>query len=44
MDGGQTMSSSPFLLGVLKLGNIGTSPLLELLFDERADRENFKRL
>jgi methylenetetrahydromethanopterin dehydrogenase len=35
------MSSSPFLLGVLKLGNIGTSPLLELLFDERADREGF---
>ncbi len=35
------MSSSPFLLGVLKLGNIGTSPLLELLFDERAERENF---
>ncbi|MFX1319132.1 MAG: F420-dependent methylenetetrahydromethanopterin dehydrogenase [Promethearchaeota archaeon] len=35
------MSSSPFLLGVLKLGNIGASPLLELLFDERAERENF---
>ncbi|MFW9983437.1 MAG: F420-dependent methylenetetrahydromethanopterin dehydrogenase [Candidatus Odinarchaeota archaeon] len=35
------MSSTPFLLGVLKLGNIGTSPLLELLFDERAERENF---
>ncbi|MFW9830732.1 MAG: F420-dependent methylenetetrahydromethanopterin dehydrogenase [Candidatus Thorarchaeota archaeon] len=35
------MSSKPFLLGVLKLGNIGTSPLLELLFDERAERENF---
>jgi methylenetetrahydromethanopterin dehydrogenase len=33
--------SSLFLLGVLKLGNIGTSPLLELLFDERADREDF---
>ncbi|MFX1566305.1 MAG: F420-dependent methylenetetrahydromethanopterin dehydrogenase [Promethearchaeota archaeon] len=36
--------SSPFLLGVLKLGNIGTSPLLELLFDERADREDFNVL
>ncbi|MFX0167788.1 MAG: F420-dependent methylenetetrahydromethanopterin dehydrogenase [Candidatus Hodarchaeota archaeon] len=35
------MSATPFLLGVLKLGNIGTSPLLELLFDERAERENF---
>ncbi|MFX1562116.1 MAG: F420-dependent methylenetetrahydromethanopterin dehydrogenase [Promethearchaeota archaeon] len=35
------MSEASFLLGVLKLGNIGTSPLLELLFDERAERENF---
>jgi methylenetetrahydromethanopterin dehydrogenase len=35
------MSATPFLLGVLKLGNIGTSPLLELLFDERAEREAF---
>jgi methylenetetrahydromethanopterin dehydrogenase len=35
------LSSKPFILGVLKLGNIGTSPLLELLFDERAERENF---
>lgn len=35
------MSEKPFLLGVLKLGNIGTSPILELLFDERADRKNF---
>lgn len=35
------MSATSFLLGVLKLGNIGTSPLLELLFDERAERENF---
>lgn len=35
------MSSTTFLLGVLKLGNIGTSPLIELLFDERAERENF---
>lgn len=35
------MSETTFLLGVLKLGNIGTSPLLELLFDERAERENF---
>jgi methylenetetrahydromethanopterin dehydrogenase len=35
------MSENSFLLGVLKLGNIGTSPLLELLFDERAERENF---
>ncbi len=35
------MSKTPFLLGVLKLGNIGTSPLLEFLFDERAERENF---
>ncbi len=26
---------------MLKLGNIGTSPLLELMFDERAERENF---
>jgi len=36
------MSGTPFLLGVLKLGNIGTSPLLELLFDERAEREDFE--
>jgi len=36
------MSGNPFLLGVLKLGNIGTSPLLELLFDERAEREDFE--
>ncbi|MFX1577181.1 MAG: F420-dependent methylenetetrahydromethanopterin dehydrogenase [Promethearchaeota archaeon] len=35
------MSSTNFLLGVLKLGNIGASPLLELLLDERAERENF---
>jgi len=35
------LSKASFLLGVLKLGNIGTSPLLELLFDERAERENF---
>jgi methylenetetrahydromethanopterin dehydrogenase len=41
LDGDLGMSSTPFLLGVLKLGNIGTSPLLELLFDERAERENF---
>ncbi len=41
MDGGHALSSTPFLLGVLKLGNIGTSPLLEFLFDERAERENF---
>lgn len=35
------MSTTPFLLGVLKLGNIGTSPLLEFLLDERAEREGF---
>ncbi|MHA1832294.1 MAG: F420-dependent methylenetetrahydromethanopterin dehydrogenase, partial [Candidatus Helarchaeota archaeon] len=29
-----------FKLGIIKCGNIGTSPTLELLFDERADREN----
>jgi len=29
-----------FKLGVIKCGNIGCSPILELLFDERADREN----
>ncbi|MHA1252810.1 MAG: F420-dependent methylenetetrahydromethanopterin dehydrogenase [Candidatus Helarchaeota archaeon] len=29
-----------FKLGVIKCGNIGCSPVLELLFDERADREN----
>jgi methylenetetrahydromethanopterin dehydrogenase len=28
-------------IGVIKCGNIGCSPALELLFDERADRENF---
>lgn len=41
LNGDKVVSSTPFLLGVLKLGNIGTSPLLELLFDERAERENF---
>jgi methylenetetrahydromethanopterin dehydrogenase len=39
-EGGAGLSTAPFVLGVLKLGNIGTSPLLELLLDERAERED----
>jgi hypothetical protein len=27
-------------IGIFKCGNIGTAPLLELLFDELADRED----
>jgi methylenetetrahydromethanopterin dehydrogenase len=34
------MSDSAFKLGVLKLGCIGAAPLLDLLLDERADRED----
>jgi methylenetetrahydromethanopterin dehydrogenase len=34
------MSGIVFKLGVLKLGCIGASPLLDLLLDERADRED----
>lgn len=34
------MSDSVFKLGVLKLGCIGAAPLLDLLLDERADRED----
>ena len=30
-----------FKLGVIKCGNIGCSPLLDLLFDERAERQDF---
>lgn len=39
-EGGEGLATAPFVLGVLKLGNIGTSPLLELLLDERAERED----
>jgi methylenetetrahydromethanopterin dehydrogenase len=39
-ESGTGLSAVPFVLGVLKLGNIGTSPLLELLLDERAERED----
>ncbi len=34
------MSQAVFKLGVLKLGCIGAAPLLDLLLDERADRED----
>jgi len=34
------MSHGAFKLGVLKLGCIGAAPLLDLLLDERADRED----
>ena len=34
------MSNNVFKLGVLKLGCIGAAPLLDLLLDERADRED----
>lgn len=34
------MSGKVFKLGVLKLGCIGAAPLLDLLLDERADRED----
>ncbi len=34
------MSKEKILIGVAKLGNIGTSLPLELLFDERADRKD----
>ncbi len=34
------MSGSVFKLGVLKLGCIGAAPLLDLLLDERADRDD----
>ena len=27
-------------IGIVKCGNIGISPIIELLLDERADREN----
>lgn len=27
-------------IGVIKCGNIGTSPVIDLLLDERADRPN----
>ena len=27
-------------IGIIKSGNIGTSPVLDLLLDERADRPN----
>lgn len=36
------MSEPVFKLGVLKLGCIGAAPLLDLLFDERADREDLE--
>ena len=36
------MSDSVFKLGVLKLGCIGAAPLLDLLLDERADREDLE--
>lgn len=34
------MANNEFKLGVLKLGCIGAAPLLDLLLDERADRED----
>ncbi len=36
------MSDSVFKLGVLKLGCIGAAPLLDLLLDERADRDDLE--
>jgi methylenetetrahydromethanopterin dehydrogenase len=36
------MSQVVFKLGVLKLGCIGAAPLLDLLLDERADREDLE--
>jgi len=36
------MSGRVFKLGVLKLGCIGAAPLLDLLLDERADREDLE--
>ena len=36
------MSDSVFKLGVFKLGCIGAAPLLDLLLDERADREDLE--
>jgi methylenetetrahydromethanopterin dehydrogenase len=36
------MTESVFKLGVLKLGCIGAAPLLDLLLDERADREDLE--
>ena len=36
------MASGVFKLGVLKLGCIGAAPLLDLLLDERADREDLE--
>ncbi len=36
------MSTPVFKLGVLKLGCIGAAPLLDLLLDERADREDIE--
>lgn len=36
------MSQTVFKLGVLKLGCIGAAPLLDLLLDERADREDLE--
>ncbi|MBI4693660.1 MAG: F420-dependent methylenetetrahydromethanopterin dehydrogenase [Gammaproteobacteria bacterium] len=36
------MAQNTFKLGVLKLGCIGAAPLLDLLLDERADREDLE--
>ncbi len=36
------MPNGPFKLAVLKLGCIGAAPLLDLLLDERADREDLE--
>lgn len=36
------MADNVFKLGVLKLGCIGAAPLLDLLLDERADREDLE--
>ena len=36
------MADSLFKLAVLKLGCIGAAPLLDLLFDERADRDDLE--
>ena len=36
------MANKEFRLGVLKLGCIGAAPLLDLLLDERADRDDLQ--
>ena len=39
-NGGKIMEGRIVKIGVVKCGNIGTAPLIEFLFDERADRED----